>query len=174
MFSGKIYVESDLYWLKSEWMALTAAVLTWEGAGKSGKPSARLMALRLWARNDSSWIGEDVSFFAADDNFPSIVLFPLVFKPLFRSFLQNPWSPLCSVELRPSSNADGLSCNVVNVVDTCFFFGKLNVVYFDVMLLSFLNKMLVTLYTVYFLSYYFQFQIESTWVSYARANKKNE
>lgn len=42
-----------LYWLKSELMAEIAASLISGGAGKSGKPSARLIALHLWARRDS-------------------------------------------------------------------------------------------------------------------------
>lgn len=53
-------------------MAEMAAFLMWEGAGKSGKPSARLMALQRWARWESCWIGEGVDDFANDDNFSSI------------------------------------------------------------------------------------------------------
>lgn len=56
-----------------------AASLRWCGAGKSGKPSARLMAPHLSARWDSSWIGDASSLPLALDTFLSIVLFiPLV------------------------------------------------------------------------------------------------
>lgn len=44
----------NLYWLKSELIAETAAFLMWAGATKSGNPSARLMALHRCARRDNS------------------------------------------------------------------------------------------------------------------------
>lgn len=71
-------LDTNLYWLKSELMAETAAVFIWAGAGKSGKPSARLMALHRWARCESSWMGDEVKLFATVDSFSSIALFLLV------------------------------------------------------------------------------------------------
>ena len=53
-------------------MAETAAFFIWEGAGKSGKPSARLIALHRWARCESSWMGDGVKVFATEDSFSSI------------------------------------------------------------------------------------------------------
>lgn len=62
----------NLYWLKSELMAETAAFIRVSGAGKSGNPSARLMALHRWARRESCWIGEGMNFFATEDSFSSM------------------------------------------------------------------------------------------------------
>lgn len=53
------FVEKEnLYWLRSAAMAAAAAALTWGGAGKSGKPSARLTAPTRCARWDSCWMGD--------------------------------------------------------------------------------------------------------------------
>jgi hypothetical protein len=50
--------EGNLYWLRSAAMAVAAAALTCGGAGKSGKPSARLTAPTRCARWDSCWMGD--------------------------------------------------------------------------------------------------------------------
>lgn len=64
----------DLYWLKSELMAETAAFFRRSGAGKSGNPSARLMALHFSARRVSCWMGEGMNFLATDDSFSSMAM----------------------------------------------------------------------------------------------------
>lgn len=71
----------DLYWLRSEVMAATAACLTWGGAGKSGKPSARLMAPHRWERWESSWMGEGRRARDALESFASISLMAGAFLP---------------------------------------------------------------------------------------------
>lgn len=71
--------KEDLYWLRSALMAEMAASLTWGGAGKSGKPSARLMAPHRWARWESSWMGEGVRVRETLESFASIALLASLF-----------------------------------------------------------------------------------------------
>lgn len=55
-------------------MAAAAAALTWAGAGKSGKPSARLTAPARCARWESCWMGDGATRLDAADSFASIAL----------------------------------------------------------------------------------------------------
>ena len=64
--------ETDLYWLWSAAMAAAAAALTWGGAGKSGKPSARLTAPTRCARWDSCWMGDGADRLDAADSLRSM------------------------------------------------------------------------------------------------------
>lgn len=54
-------------------MAETAAALICDGAGKSGKPSARLTALLRSASNDNCWIGDGFRDLATVDSLSSMV-----------------------------------------------------------------------------------------------------
>src|ERR1700683_2388027 len=92
------------YWFRSPSIAATAACLTWSGAGKSGKPWARLIALCCSASLVISRITDSVSDAAVAEAARGTAALPLASAAMSRH-LSSPWTRVLR-ELVPEDVAD--------------------------------------------------------------------